>query len=63
MQIIFSQSHDAHASPLFRETNILKLPDEVALESCLNKYFKKFLPTILENWFTLSSDFHTYSTV
>ena len=48
----------------FRELNTLKLPDKIALENCLfiNKYFNKCLPTVFENWFTLSSDFHTYNT-
>ena len=42
----------------------LKLSDKIALENCLfiNKYFNKCLPTIFKNWFTLSSDFHTYNT-
>ena len=56
------QSIYANESSLFRESNILKLPDKVVLESCLNKYFNNFLPKIFKNWFILSSDFHTYST-
>lgn len=62
MQIVFFQSIYANESSLFRESNILKLPDKVVLESCLNKYFNNFLPKIFKNWFILSSDFHTYST-
>ena len=55
---------NAYTSPLFRDLNILKLSDKIALENCLfiNKYFNKCLPTIFKNWFTLSSDFHTYNT-
>ena len=64
LRIIYFQNRNAHTSPLFRELNILKLPDKIAIEKCLfiNKYFKKCLSTIFENWFSLSSDFHTYDT-
>ena len=64
LRIIYFLNHNADTSPLFRDLNILKLPDKIALENCLfiNKYFNKFLPTIFKNWFTLSSDFHTYNT-
>ena len=64
LRIIYFLNHNAHTSPLFRDLNILKLPDKIALENCLfiNKYFNKCLPTIFKNWFTLSSDFHTYNT-
>ena len=65
LRIIYFQNRNAHtSSPLFRELNILKLPDKITQEKCLfiNKYFNKCLPTIFENWFSLSSDFHTYNT-
>ena len=64
LQIIYFQKHNAHTCLLFRESNILKLPDKIALENCLfiDKSFNKFLPTIVKNWFTLSHDFHTYNT-
>ena len=64
LRIIYFLNHNAHTSPLFRDLNILKLPDEVALENCLfmNKYFNKCLPTIFKNWFTFSSDFCIYNT-
>ena len=60
LQIIYFLNHNAHAFDLFRDLNILKLPDKVALENCLfmNKYFNKWF----KNWFTLSSDFHAYNT-
>ena len=43
IRIIYFWSHNAHTSPLFRESNILKLPDKIALENCLfiNKCFNK----------------------
>ena len=53
--IIYFLNHNAHTSPLFRELNILKLPDKIALENCLFiiKYFNKCLPPIFKNWFNL----------
>ena len=67
LQIIYFLNHNAHTSPSyisFRDLNILKLPDKIALENFLfiNKYFNKCLGAIFKNWFTLSSDFHTYNT-
>ena len=64
LRIIYFLNHNAHTSPLFRDLNVLNLPDKIALENCLfiNKYFNKCLPTIFKNWFTLSSDFYIYST-
>ena len=64
LRIIYFLNHNAHTSPLFRDLNILKLPDKIALENCLlvSKYFNKCLSTIFKNRFTLSSDFYTYNT-
>ena len=63
LRIIYFLNHNAHTSPLFRELNILKLPDKITLENCffINKYFNKCLPIIFKNWFILSSPFHTYN--
>ena len=51
LRIIYFLNHNAHTSPLFRELNILKLPDKIDLKCCLftNKYFNKCLPTIFKN--------------
>ena len=67
LRIIYFLNHNSHTSPFFREGNILKLPDKIALENCPrklphHKYFNKCLPIIFKNWFTLSSDFHDYNT-
>ena len=64
LRIMYFLNNNAHISLLFRELNILTLPDQIGLENCLfiNKYFNKCLPTVFKNWFTLSSDFHTYNT-
>ena len=53
LRIIYLLNYNAHTSTLFRDFNILKLPDKIALENCLfiNKYFNKCLPTIFKNWF------------
>ena len=60
LRIIYIQNYNAHTSPIFRESNILKLLEKIALENCffISKYFNKFLPTT----FTFSSDFHNYNT-
>ena len=62
--IIYFPNHNAHTSNLFRNLNILRLPDKIALENCpfINKYFNKCLPTIFKNCFFLSSDVHNYNT-
>ena len=63
LRIIYFLNHNDHTCPLFREINILKLPDKISLENCLfiNKYVNKCLSTIFKSWFTLSSGFHTYN--
>ena len=50
LRIIYFLNHNAHTSPLFRDLNILKLSDKIALENCLfiSKYFKKRLPQSLK---------------
>ena len=40
--------------PLFKESNIRKLPNKIGL--------KKSPPTMSESWFTLSADSHAYNT-
>ena len=63
LKIIYFWSCNAVTFPFFKESNILKFPNKVALENCffINKYFNNFLPTIFKNWVTLSSGFHTYN--
>ena len=55
-------NHNAHTSPLFRDLNILKLPDKIALENCffINKYFKKCLSTIFKNCFLILFSYLQY---
>ena len=55
-----------HTSPLFSESNIIKLPDKISIENylfvrkifCLNNQ----LPEIFNNWFVFSSDTRRYET-
>ena len=55
---------NTHTDPLFKDSNILKFPDKIALENCIfiKKYFNQTLPTPFKNWFTLSTDSHTHNT-
>ena len=53
-----------NTAPLFKDSNILKFPHEIALENCnfVKNYFNQILPTPFRNWFTLSTDAHTHNT-
>ena len=57
-------NRNAHTTPLFKDSNILKFPDKTALENCIftKNYFNQTLPTPFKNWFTLSTDSHTHNT-
>ena len=56
-------NRNAHTTPLFKDSNIPKFPDEIALESIFIKnYFNQTLSTPFKNWFTLSTDSHTHNT-
>ena len=50
LRIIYFLNHNAHTSPLFRDLNILKFPDKIALENCLfiNKYSTNVYPQSLK---------------
>ena len=50
LRIIYFLNHNAHTSPLFRDLNILKFPDKIALENCLfiNKYSTSVYPQSLK---------------
>ena len=57
-------NRNAHTTPFFKDSNILKFPDKIALENCIfiKNYFNQTLPTPFKNWFTLSTDSHTHNT-
>ena len=54
----------AHASPLFQNSNILKLLDRIKISNCLliGNYVHNKLLCIFNKWFNFSSNFHQYKT-
>ena len=54
---------EVHTNPLFKDCNVLKF-HKSALENSIfiNKSFKHQLPQAFDNWFGLSSNFHTHNT-
>ena len=54
-------NRNTHTAPHFKDSNILKFPEKIALENCIfiKKYFNQTLPTPFKNRFTLSTDSHT----
>ena len=55
---------EAHTNPLFKDFKILKFHDKIALENSIfiHKSFKHQLPQPFDNWFRLSSNFHSHNT-
>ena len=53
-----------HASSLFSESNIIKLPEKISAENCLFvcRSLNNQLPEIFNNWFVFSSDTHRHET-
>ena len=63
LRLMYFLNRNAHTTPLFKDSNIPKFPDEIALESIFIKnYFNQTLSTPFKNWFTLSTDSHTHNT-
>ena len=64
LRLMYFLNRNAHTTPLFKDSNILKFPDKIALENCIfiKNYFNQTLPTPFKNWFTLSTDSHTHNT-
>ena len=62
LRIINFKERNAHSSPLFHYSKIIKIADKVKIENCLfiNKYTNNKLPSIFTNWFTFSSMYHNY---
>ena len=54
----------AHTSPLFQNSNILKLLDRIKISNCLliGNYAHNKLLCIFNKWFNFSSNFHQYKT-
>ena len=64
LRIINFKERNAHSSPLFHYSKILKVADKVKIENCffINKYTNNKLPSTFTNWFTFSSMPHNYQT-
>ena len=64
LRLMFFLRREAHTNALFKDFNILKFHDKVALEKSIfiHKSFKHQLPQPFDNWFELSSNFHTHNT-
>ena len=64
LRLTFFLRREAHTNPLFKDFNILKFYDKIALENSIfiHKSFKHQLPQPFDNWFRLSSNFHTRNT-
>ena len=64
LRLMFFLRREAHTNPLFKDFNILKFHDKIALENCIfiQKFFKQQLPQPFDNWFGLSSNFVTHNT-
>ena len=64
LRIISFKEHNAHSSPLFHHSKIIKIADKVKIENCLfiNKYTNNKLPSIFNNWFIFSSMYYNYQT-
>ena len=54
---------NAHTSNLFKNLNILKLPDKASLENyiLICKYVNQYLPRTFKNWFTLATALHAHN--
>ena len=63
LRIIHFLKRNAHKSNLFKNLNILKLPDKVSLDDCILicKYFNQSLPKSFKNSFTLATASYTHN--
>ena len=64
LRIINFRECNAHSSPLFHFSKIIKIAEKVKIENCLfiNKYTNNKLSSIFTNWFPFSSMPHNYQT-
>ena len=64
LRIINFRECNAHSSPLFHFSKIIKIAEKVKIENCLfiNKYTNNKLSSIFTNWFPFSSMSHNYQT-
>ena len=47
LQLMYFLNRNAHTTPLFKDSNILKFADKISLENCIfiKNYFNQTLPT------------------
>ena len=64
LRIISFECSSAHSNPLFYKNEISNFHDKIIMENCLfiSKYVNFHLLSILNHWFTFSSDSHTNET-
>lgn len=64
IRILTFSKFDEHSSPLFKQTNILKLFDLVNfhISMFMFKFFNKLLPSAFDDFFVPTSRVHNYST-
>ncbi len=64
MRCITKSSFTAHASPLFKKLNLLKISDLSRFQSAvfMHKFSANQLPSSFNHYFTSNSSIHTYST-
>ena len=64
LRIISFEYGNAHSNRLFCRHEIVKLHDKIIIENChfISKSINFDLPSIFNNRFTFSSDFHRYKT-
>ena len=64
LRIINFRECNAHSSPLFHFSKIIKIAKKVKIENCLfiNKYTNNKLSSIFTNWSPFSSMSHNYQT-
>ena len=64
MRIMTFSEFRAHSEPLFKQLEILKFRDNIAVNNCLfvYDYFSNELPVSFSNTFKITYDLHKYST-
>ena len=64
VRIVNFQKRNFHTSPLFKQNSILKFQNKICLENILFvcKSLNNLSPSILNTWFSFSSEQHNYET-
>ena len=64
LRTIYFEKHQAHSTPLFYRSSILKLTDKITVENCMfiSKCVNNHMPSVFNNWFEFASTSHRYET-